>query len=144
MGITLVSVSKLDVTGYVALFRDRCQIFNARKKTVAKIPMQKGLYCLKRARRAFTGLAKATESLTMEEIHIRLGHIAPEAIQCMLKDGTITRIKLDEAHPTMGTCNSCEYAKATRKPIGKERDPPRHEHLGDKVHTDLWGPSLVQ
>ncbi|KIN94648.1 hypothetical protein M404DRAFT_96503, partial [Pisolithus tinctorius Marx 270] len=95
-------------------------------------------------------------SLTMEEIHIRLGHIAPEAIQRMLKDGTITGIKLDEAHSTMGTCGSCEYAKATRKPIRKERNPPCHEHLGDDtasisqffmtkhVHTDLWGPSPVQ
>ncbi|KIO09074.1 hypothetical protein M404DRAFT_110358, partial [Pisolithus tinctorius Marx 270] len=89
-------------------------------------------------------------SLTMEEIHIRLGHIAPEAIWNMLKDGTITGIKLDEAHSTMGTCNSCEYAKATQKPIGKERchtpkcNPPHCEHLGDEVHTDLWGPSLVQ
>ncbi|KIN93571.1 hypothetical protein M404DRAFT_102326, partial [Pisolithus tinctorius Marx 270] len=84
-------------------------------------------------------------SLTMEEIHIRLGHIAPEAIRCHTpKDGTITGIKLDKAHSTMGACNSCEYAKATRKPIGKEHNPPCCEHLGDKVHTDLWGPSPVQ
>ncbi|KIN96787.1 hypothetical protein M404DRAFT_162291 [Pisolithus tinctorius Marx 270] len=48
MGITLISISKLDITGYVALFCDKhCQIFNAQKKKVAKIPMQKGLYCLK-------------------------------------------------------------------------------------------------
>ena len=62
----------------------------------------------------------------------------------MLKDGTITGLTLDEAHPTMGACDSCEYAKTTRKPIGKERDPPRRENLGDEVHTDLWGPSPVQ
>ena len=37
-----------------------------------------------------------------------------------------------------------QYAKATRKPIGKEHDPPCHENLGDEVHTDLWGPSPVQ
>ena len=62
----------------------------------------------------------------------------------MLKDSTITGLTLDEAHPTMGACDSCEYAKTTRKPIGKERDPPRRENLGDEVHTDLWGPSPVQ
>ena len=44
----------------------------------------------------------------------------------------------------MGACDSCEYAKASRKPIGKERDPPHREELGDEVHTDLWGPSPVQ
>ncbi|KAG6327325.1 hypothetical protein ID866_11764 [Astraeus odoratus] len=49
----------------------------------------------------------------MEEVHTHIGHLAPEAIHCMLKDGIITGIMLDEAHATMGTCNSCEYAKAT-------------------------------
>ena len=44
----------------------------------------------------------------------------------------------------MGACDSCEYAKASRKPIGKERDPPHRKELGDEVHTDLWGPSPVQ
>ncbi|KAI6015514.1 hypothetical protein PISMIDRAFT_74005, partial [Pisolithus microcarpus 441] len=76
--------------------------------------------------------------LTMEEIHVQLGHIAPTAIQAMLKDGAISSITLNEAHSTMGACNSCEYAKTTCKPIGKE------QNLGDEVHTDLWGPSPVQ
>ena len=62
----------------------------------------------------------------------------------MLKDGTVSGITLDKAHSTMGACNSCEHAKATRKPIGKEGDPPCRENLGDEVHTDLWGPSPVQ
>jgi len=44
----------------------------------------------------------------------------------------------------MGTCDSCEYAKLTRKPIGKLHDPLRQSKLGDEVHTDLWGPSPVQ
>ncbi|KIK14931.1 hypothetical protein PISMIDRAFT_16919 [Pisolithus microcarpus 441] len=145
MGITLVSVSKLDATGYATLFRDKkCQVFDSRKKKLGEIPMTNGLYCLKRSRQIYASLVKATKPLTMAEIHARLGHIAPEAIRCMLKDGTITGITLNEAHSTMGACDSCEYAKATRKPIGKERDPPRQEHLGDEIHTDLWGPSPVQ
>jgi len=44
----------------------------------------------------------------------------------------------------MGTCDSCEYAKLTCKPIGKLRDPLRQNKLSDEVHTDLWGPSPVQ
>jgi len=62
----------------------------------------------------------------------------------MIKDGTITGITLDEAHESMGACDSCEYAKLMRKPIGKLRDPLRQSKLGDEVHTDLWGPSPVQ
>ena len=62
----------------------------------------------------------------------------------MIKDRTITGITLDEAHKTMGTCDSCEYTKLTHKPIGKIRDPLQQVKLGDEVHTDLWGPSPVQ
>ena len=42
MGIMLISISKLDVAGYAALFRDkRCQIFDTRKKKLGEIV---GLY----------------------------------------------------------------------------------------------------
>lgn len=43
----------------------------------------------------------------------------------------------------MEHCESCEYAKAMQKPIGKVQDPPRHENIGDEAHSDLWGPSPV-
>jgi hypothetical protein len=42
----------------------------------------------------------------------------------MIKDGVITGMTLDPSDTTMEKCDSCEYAKATRKPIGKARDPP--------------------
>ena len=145
MGITLISISKLDVAGFAALFRDKCcQIFSEKRKKLGEVPLTKGLYCLKSARKPFVGLTKASDTLTMAEIHSRLGHLAPEAIRKMLKDRTITGITLDDTHATMGTCDSCEYAKTTCKPIGKLCDPPRCEKLSDEIHTDLWGPSPVQ
>ena len=80
----------------------------------------------------------------MQEVHERLGHIAPDSIRQMIQDGTVTGITLDEAHKSMGTCDSCEYAKLMRKPIEKLRNPLGRSNLGDEVHTDLWGPSPVQ
>ena len=80
----------------------------------------------------------------MEEVHTRLEHIAPDSICQMIKDGSITGITLDEAHKTMGACNSCEYAKLTRKLIRTLCDPLQQGKLGDKVHTNLWGSSPVQ
>ena len=80
----------------------------------------------------------------MQEVHERLGHIAPNSIRQMIQDGTVTGITLDEAHKLMGTCDSCEYAKLTRKLIGKLCDPLHQSNLGDEVHTNLWGPSPVQ
>jgi hypothetical protein len=121
-----------------------CKIFDAKKRELGEIPVNKGLYCVKAPRKLFAGVASAKEPLTMEEVHVRLGHITPEAIRKMLHDGTITGITLDPAHSTMGACKSCKYAKATQKAIGKVQDPPRHEKICDEVHTDLWGPSPVQ
>ncbi|KIJ10366.1 hypothetical protein PAXINDRAFT_37090, partial [Paxillus involutus ATCC 200175] len=83
-------------------------------------------------------------TLTMEELHARLFHIAPATIRDMLAKGMVEGVKLDPLHETMGQCESCEYAKATRKPIGKVREPKRREKFGDEVHTDLWGPSPTQ
>ena len=149
MGITLVLIGKLDVAGYAALFHDkRCQVFDLRKKKkLGEIPLTSGLYSLRSsqaAKKLFAGVAKHGEPLTMQEVHERLGHIAPDSIHQMVKDGTITGITLDEAHESMGTCDSCEYAKLTRKPIGKLHDPLCQSKLGDEVHTDLWGPSPMQ
>jgi len=145
MGLTLVSISRLAAAGYAALFRgESCRIFNDRKKQLGEIPVNKGLYCVKGPKGLFAGISNDTEPLTMREIHARLGHMAPDTIAKMIRDGTITGIKLDPSDASMDSCDSCEYAKATRKPIGKVRDPPRRENFGDEVHTDLWGPSPVE
>ncbi|KAG2157035.1 hypothetical protein DEU56DRAFT_722733 [Suillus clintonianus] len=145
MGVTLVSISHLTAAGYVVLFRaDTCKIFNKMKKMLGEIPVNKGLYYIKGPRKLFSGLAKTDEQLTMREIHSRLRHVAPESIRLMIKNGIITGIKLDPSDATMDKCDSCEYAKATRKPIGQIQNPPQCEKFSNKVHSDLWGPSPVK
>ena len=73
MGIALVSIGKLDVAGYAALFRDkRCQIFDSQKKKLGEIPLTSGLYSLRSSQAAtklFAGVAKHGEPLTMQEVH---------------------------------------------------------------------------
>jgi hypothetical protein len=56
------------------------------------------------------GVAK--EVLTVEELHRRMGHIAPEAAKCMVSTGSVIGIELDSSS-TIVSCDSCEYAKAT-------------------------------
>ncbi|KAG6328440.1 hypothetical protein ID866_10649 [Astraeus odoratus] len=134
MSLTLISMSNLDAAGYAALFCDSCcKIFNARKKLLGVILVSKGLYTVNAPQTSYAGIASAEEPLTMEEIHVRLGHITPESIQQMLKASTITGIKPDPGHTMMGSCNSCKYAKATRKHVGKVRNPPRHMQLHDET-----------
>jgi Integrase core domain len=71
-----------------------------------------------------------------------LAHIAPDAIRKMVKGGAIEGIELIDDGSTL-ICDACEQAKATCKDIWKEREAPLAAKFGDKVHTDLWGPSPV-
>jgi hypothetical protein len=104
-----------------------------------------GLYKVKRhPSKPFAGAAGVERTMSMEELHHRLLHIAPPAIREALAKGMLEGLKLDPERVQMGQCESCEYAKASRKPIGKEREPKRCKNLGDEVHSDLWGPSPVQ
>ena len=42
------------------------------------------------------------------------------------------------------TCDSCEYAKTTRKAIRKERMAPQADAFGAEILSDVWGPSPTQ
>lgn len=86
--------------------------------------------------------AKEDDKLTLEDLHARLSHISVTAIHEMISKGMVAGIKL---HPgsMMEQCASCEYGKATRKPIGNACEPARLAKLSDEVHTNVWGPSPV-
>ncbi|KIJ10699.1 hypothetical protein PAXINDRAFT_85592, partial [Paxillus involutus ATCC 200175] len=146
MGVTLVSISKLTAAGYAALFHDSvCRIFDPHKVVVDEITLSNGLYGVKRQNaKTFANAAHGIKTLTMEQLHACLSHIVPTTIREMLAKGMVEGVCLDPLHETMGQCEACKYVKATRKPIGKEREPKHCETFGDEVHTDLWGPSPVQ
>ena len=57
--------------------------------------------------------------------------------------GAIEGIELDKSSQ-LQSCNSCEYAKATQKPIRKIREMPQALEFGEEINSDLWGPSPVQ
>lgn len=72
-----------------------------------------------------------------------MGHIAPEAAKRLVKDDLVTGIKLDESRE-IHSCDSCEYGKATRKPVAKMRKEKRAAAMGDIIHSDVWGPSPTE
>ena len=74
------------------------------KEEVGGDPLTSGLYSLRSSqagRKLFAGVAKHNEPLTMQEVHEQLGHITPDSICQMIKDGMITGITLNEAHESM-------------------------------------------
>ena len=61
----------------------------------------------------------------------------------MVSSGAVEGIELDLTS-TLQACNSCQYTKATRKPISKVRVAPRAEKFGEEIHSNVWGPSPVK
>ena len=82
--------------------------------------------------------------VSIEKLQRLMGHIAPEAAKALVEKGLVEGFKLDESSKMPSTCSSCEYGKAHRKAIEKERETPRAGKIGDKIHSDVWGPSPVK
>ncbi|KAH9058195.1 hypothetical protein EDB87DRAFT_1564342 [Lactarius vividus] len=82
------------------------------------------------------------EQIDIHSLHCRLGHISADAIRSLVRNNAIEGVQLfDDGSPII--CNSCQYAKLTRKAIRSEREAPPARHFGDEVHSDLWGPSPI-
>ena len=140
MGLTVVSVGRIANAGYSVAFEgNTCKIKNRSGTLIGSIPLTtNNLYKVEQVNAAIT----MPEQVDLYTLHCRLGHIAPNSICKLVKSNAITGIQLIDEGPKF-TCPSCEYAKATRKPIRKECIAPLAGAFGDEIHTDLWGPSLV-
>ena len=128
---TLVSLGTLDEEGYrMSVGGGYLEITDPYGQRVGQIVHTlRGLY-----RVAHEEKANAVELLSVME------HIAPSTARKLVDSGAITGIKIDpeskESH-----CDVCLYACTTRKPIPSVRIRPPAENFGDKIHTDVWGPS---
>jgi hypothetical protein len=145
MGVTLVSIGRITSAGSSVLFSgETCRIFDPAKTLLAQIPKRGGLYRNYTPRPEQTGYAgKAKETLSIDELHRKLGHVGHEYIRQLLKRGLVTGVELDEnSKPTF--CESCEWGKKHRKPIQKEREGPKASTVGEEIHSDLWGRAPVK
>ena len=106
--------------------------------------MKNGLYHVNHEVIINTTMAgEVLEVVSIEELHHWMGHIVPETIKKTVSHGAIDGIKINSAL-IIQHCNLCEYAKATQKLIEKSWEMPWASHFGDKIHSDIWGLSLVQ
>ena len=143
VGYTLVSIGKLDKQGYKFLFGDGKMTMHDRDgETIGEVlKTEKGVY--KVIHDGDDGSYAATEPITLMEFHRRMGHISPAVAKKLAEKGMATGLRVDTSSGEMVFCESCVYAKATRKPIAKERQGERAKEFGDEIHTDLWGPAPV-
>jgi GAG-pre-integrase domain len=145
VGYTLVSIRCLDEDGYSTSFENGvCRIRDDDGTVVGLIPKTKrGLYKVTHDGDACTACT-AEDVVGVKDLHSRLGHVSPNAARKLVEKGLVTGIRLDKSKDDEPTfCEACVYAKATRKPIAKERQGERAQNFGDEIHTDVWGPAPV-
>ncbi|KIJ29518.1 hypothetical protein M422DRAFT_107389, partial [Sphaerobolus stellatus SS14] len=73
-----------------------------------------------------------------------MGHISLDIVKKLVSNGFVTGVSL-ETMPSGDPffCESCIYAKGTRKPVPKSIQGKRAEEFAGKVPSDLWGPAPV-
>lgn len=119
VGYTLVSVGCLDEKGFsVTFLGGQCTIQGPDGSHIGAIPKTKGLYCV--VHDQLEQANSADEELSLDQFHRRMGHISVGVACKIVKKGFVTGVCL-ELTPTgdPSFCESCIYAKATRKPILK-------------------------
>jgi hypothetical protein len=121
----------------------KCGINDPNGVIIGEVPKnQKGLY---RVEHDLETADVATEELTLEQFHRRMGHIFPKSARTLVSRGLVTGVFLDLTDPVSPFfCESCVYAKSSRKLISKVREGERAVEFGGEVHSDLWGPAPVE
>ena len=78
----------------------------------------------------------------MDELHQKMGQISPAVIKQLIKQKIVLGLKLD-VKSEASFCPTCAKVKPTCKPI-QERVKYVFQALGDKIHSDMWGPATPQ
>jgi hypothetical protein len=119
VGYILVSVGRLDEKGFSANFSGgKCTITGPDGNRVGEVPKNhRGLYHVDHEPESASA---AEEVLMLDQLRHCLGHISPDAAKRLAQNGFITGLRLEStATGKEFFCESCVYAKATRKPVAK-------------------------
>ena len=137
VGYTLISIGNLDEEGFSAEFAGgKCVLTGPNGDHVGMIPKtSKGLYRVEHESEAAN---TAEEKLTLMQFHRRMGHISVDTARKLVMKGFVTGVCLDENRNDENFfCESCVYAKATRKPILKVRQGERATQIYGDWHQLL-------
>ena len=107
-----------------------CTIFNPKNKRIGEIEVQNGLTRSHISKTNTLGAAGEV-IISLEEMHRRMGHVSPRSIKRMIAGKAFTGPTIDDS-ADLKACESCEYGKATRKPISNVRQSPRATKFGEE------------
>ena len=126
-----------------------CTVQSPSSKVIGRIPEIRGLYRVIDYPKPTTvstihqSANTASKTMTISELHRKMGHINHDNLGMMVKDGLVEGIDLNlNSKPEF--CKICIKAKAVRKSFPKKSTNADVKAYGDKVCSDLWGPAQVQ
>ena len=143
MAYTLMSVSCVDQAGYsVTIKGGTCIIRSPKSKIIGQIPLSQGLYRISKSDlKTYHSANSVSQTLSITELHRKMGHINHEDLRRLIKDGMVTGLNVDlNSKPEF--CEACIKAKSDRKPFPKKSNTT-YSKYGEKVVADLWGPARV-
>jgi hypothetical protein len=71
-------------------------------------------------------------------------YISSQAAKKLVDKGFVTGMQLETMLDADLFCKSCVYAKVTKKSIFKVREGKHAMEFGGEIHSDVWGPALVE
>jgi hypothetical protein len=143
VGYTLVFIGQLDEKDFSATFSGRkCILTRPDGSRVGMVPTNcHGLYHVEHEPESANAAIKV---VMLYQLHRHLGHVLPVVAQKLVEDGFVTGVRLESTpEGSEFFCESCVYAKATRKPVSKAQQGTQAENFGDEIHSDVWGPAPV-
>ncbi|KAF9799838.1 hypothetical protein IEO21_10490 [Rhodonia placenta] len=143
----LISISRAANAGLSVRFgKGGCHVLSPKGNTMFVVPERQGLYPILptpvKLKAPHPAALTAATSLTLHELHCRMGHAYPPALKKMIQDGVVTGIRLENTDQVF--CEICAKAKQPREPFPPERSSPQADHYGARVHTDVWGKAPIR
>jgi hypothetical protein len=140
---TLVSIACCDTAGFSCTFgKGKCILRDPKGQICGEINKIAGLY-RSGCQNSDTNLMAFHTTVSVNDLHSRMGHISPAAAKQMVESGAVEGVELDNT-PILELCDACIKGRITRSPISKERLTERSNTQGQKIHTDVWGPAQTQ
>ena len=85
-----------------------------------------------------------TTHLTPVEFHHCMGHISPTVAKRLVTHGFITGVTLDTSTDEPVFCELCTFMKSRCQSVPQVHEGKHMTMFGGKIHSDVWGPALVE
>ena len=93
MSATLISISKIAAAKHTIIFRHLIlEIYNMANKQIDEIHCSNGLYSINHRPCDEDGKALTAVSISVDSLHRRMGHIAPEAARDLIQKGLVSAV----------------------------------------------------